>query len=166
MQYYTITSKEQLLKVKNEVVAICHADNARAYINPTKRSFKGVANTMMNLMVKSYTTENWKGMKSLFSSSCGQSYISTDKKFIVDLDDINPLYNLKDLEKYNEIINFIKELRGRGGAGTDKVFATVPTKSGVHLITAPFEEDAFKKRYPDIDVHKNNPTLLYYRYIL
>lgn len=165
IQYYTITSKEQLLNLKNEMVALCRADNARAYIHPTRRSFKAVANVMFGFMVKTYTTGNWKSMRSLFSTSCGRSYIAGDKKFIIDLDNIHPESSAEDLKKYNDIVNCIKKLRGHGGAGVDKVFATVPTKSGVHLITYPFDEDVFKEMYPDIDVHKNNPTLLYYEYI-
>ena len=39
IHYYTITSKNRLLGIKDEVVALCRADNARAYINPTKRHF-------------------------------------------------------------------------------------------------------------------------------
>lgn len=35
------------------------------------------------------------------------------------------------------------------------------TKSGYHLITKPFDMQVFRERFPDIDVHKNNPTNLY-----
>ena len=42
-----------------------------------------------------------------------------------------------------------------------KFIAEIPTKSGCHLITTPFNLQQFKEKYPDIDVHKNNPTLLY-----
>ena len=55
-------------------------------------------------------------------------------------------------------------MRGHGGENSDKVFMTVPTKSGVHLITWPFDLGQFKAKYPNIDVHKNNPTLLYFRW--
>ena len=37
----------------------------------------------------------------------------------------------------------------------------LPAKSGYHIITEPFNLQQFKEKYPDIDVHKNNPTLLY-----
>jgi hypothetical protein len=37
----------------------------------------------------------------------------------------------------------------------------VPTKNGIHLITNPFNLNAFKFGFPNIDVHKNNPTILY-----
>jgi len=37
----------------------------------------------------------------------------------------------------------------------------VPTKSGVHIITRPFNLKKFKEKYPNVDVHKDNPTILY-----
>ena len=44
-----------------------------------------------------------------------------------------------------------------------KFKALIPTKSGFHLITTPFDMSTFAKQYPNIDVHKNNPTLLYFK---
>ena len=38
----------------------------------------------------------------------------------------------------------------------------LPTANGVHFITKPFDLQRFKEIYPNTDVHKNNPTLLYY----
>ena len=42
-----------------------------------------------------------------------------------------------------------------------KVIKTIPTKNGFHLITEKFNVMEFKRRYPDIDIQKKNPTLLY-----
>ena len=42
-----------------------------------------------------------------------------------------------------------------------KYITNIPTKSGWHIITTPFNLQQFKEKYPNIDVHKNNPTLLY-----
>ena len=42
-----------------------------------------------------------------------------------------------------------------------KVDAIIPTKNGYHLITKRFDVMEFKKQYPDIDIAKKNPTLLY-----
>ena len=63
--------------------------------------------------------------------------------------------------------DYIKICRGHGGAGVDKVVAQVPTKSGIHLICHPFDvgqlEGYFNlKNIPIPDIHKNNPTLLFY----
>lgn len=159
VKYYTITSAEQLLSLKNEILAICHVDNARAYIHPTKRNAKEVANIAVELAVHTFVSQNWIGFKSMYSTACGQSFVTSDKKFIVDLDDIHEGDAILD-----EIRNKIYSYRGHGGENSDKVFMTVPTKSGVHLITWPFDVGQFTKDFPGIDIHKNNPTLLYFRW--
>ena len=43
----------------------------------------------------------------------------------------------------------------------EKFYARIPTKSGIHLISKPFNMNTFKKKYPNIDVHKDNPTILF-----
>lgn len=159
IKYYTITSAEQMMSLKNEILAICHVDNARAYIHPTKRSFKEVANIAVELAVHTYVSQNWIGFRSMYSTACGQSFIKGDKKFIVDLDDIHEGDPILE-----EIRNKIYTYRGHGGENSDKVFMTVPTKSGVHLVTYPFDIGQFEKDFPGIDIHKNNPTLLYFRW--
>jgi len=37
----------------------------------------------------------------------------------------------------------------------------VPTKNGYHLITRSFNMKVFSEKYPNIDVHKDNMTILY-----
>ena len=37
----------------------------------------------------------------------------------------------------------------------------IKTKSGIHIISAPFNLQKFREEFPDIDVHKDNPTILY-----
>ena len=157
VKYYTIYSPEQLLRYKDEIVAICRVDNARAYVHPTKRNAKEVANVAVELAVHTFVSQNWIGFKSMYSTACGKSFVTSDKKFIIDIDDIGP-----DDEKFKHIEKLIFEARGHGGENTDKVFMKVPTKSGWHLITYPFDVGHLAKHYPEIDVHKNNPTLLYY----
>ncbi len=49
-----------------------------------------------------------------------------------------------------------------GEVDLSKVITSIPTKNGIHLITKPFKVETFRKSFPDIDVQKKNPTLLYY----
>lgn len=37
--------------------------------------------------------------------------------------------------------------------------------SGLHLIFKPFNTKIFSDKYPEIDIQKNNPTILYYNKI-
>jgi hypothetical protein len=43
-----------------------------------------------------------------------------------------------------------------------KIIANIPTKNGVHLITERFDVKSFSEQYPEIDIQRKNPTLLYY----
>lgn len=43
----------------------------------------------------------------------------------------------------------------------EKVLMELPTKNGIHLITKPFDKREFNKKYPLVDIHKDNPINLY-----
>ena len=161
VKYYTITSKQQLLDLKEEIIGISKAVTGRVYIHPAKRSFKEVANVALELTAHTYVSQNWAGMRSVFSTAAGKSFMTTDKKYIVDIDDVD-LTTVEGQHRVEMISERIKEIRGKGGNNADKVCLAVPTKSGVHLITHPFDVGTFQKSFPNIDVHKNNPTLLYF----
>ena len=60
---------------------------------------------------------------------------------------------------YVSMRNYINELQVDANKSTEMVF--VKTKTGFHIITQPFNLLKFKERYPDTDVQKKNPTLLY-----
>jgi hypothetical protein len=85
----------------------------------------------------------------VFDSVVGQ--IKTqEKRWIVDID-------TKDEEEVTRIARLVDQVRPEGS----KIEAVLPTKSGYHLITKRFDVMEFKKHYPDIDIQKKNPTLLY-----
>jgi hypothetical protein len=153
VKYYTIRSVDELCKKEEEIKSICKALNARAYIHPTKRSFSEVADTTLRVTTDMYLSgKNIVGLKGAYSTACGKSFITKDKKFVVDIDDYDK--NIVDILNYIEIWCDPK--------AEAKFVYKVPTAHGIHLITKPFNTQAFSEKYPDIDVHKNNPTLLYF----
>ena len=153
IKYYTIKSLNHLESVKNDIISICDTLNARAYIHLTKRSFKEVSKVCLQHTVDTFLSENYEGLKGSFSTACGKSFITKDKKYIVDLDG-------DDVNKIDEYINFIETCEP---LDRKKVLYTVPTLHGIHIITIPFNVAKFNSVYPNIDIHKNNPTLLYYK---
>ena len=155
IKFYTIKSAEHLEKVENEIKSICNAVNARAYIHPTKRSFKAVSKECLKATVEMFLSENNMGLKGAYSTACGKSYITSDKKFVIDLDDENA-----SQEKIKEIVDYITN--ECEPLNHNKLCYRVNTVHGVHLITTPFNTAKFSQRFPSIDVHKNNPTLLYF----
>ena len=153
IKYYTIRSVDELCRKEEEIKSICHALNARAYIHPTKRSFSEVADATLRVTTDMYLSgKNVVGLKGAYSTACGKSFISNDKKFVVDID--------KEDENLVDIVNFIEIWCDPKAEA--KFLYKVPTAHGVHIITKPFNTKLFSERYPDIDVHKNNPTLLYF----
>ena len=155
IKFYTIKSAEHLEKVENEIKAICNAVNGRAYIHPTKRSFKAVSKECLNATVEMFLSENDMGLKGAYSTACGKSYITVDKKFVVDLDNENA-----SQEKINEVIDYMTN--ECEPLNQNKFCYYVPTAHGIHLITTPFNTAKFSQHFSNIDVHKNNPTLLYF----
>ena len=153
IKYYTIRSVDELSRKEEEIKSICHALNARAYIHPTKRSFSEVADATLRITTDMYLSgKNVVGLKGAYSTACGKSFISNDKKFVIDID--------KEDENLVDIVNFIEIWCDPKAEA--KFLYKVPTAHGVHIITKPFNTKLFSERYPDIDVHKNNPTLLYF----
>jgi hypothetical protein len=88
--------------------------------------------------------------KNLFESVVGKVK-RMENRWIVDIDD-------KDEKELAKTIAVLDETRPRG----NKVEAVIPTKSGYHLITKRFDVDMFRKSYPQVDIQKKNPTLLYF----
>jgi hypothetical protein len=96
--------------------------------------------------------------KGLFDSVVGQLK-THEKRWIIDIDNVST-DSFAHEEYYTSMREYINELQEE--AGKDKNMAFVKTKSGFHIITQPFNVMKFKEKYPDIDIQKKNPTLLYY----
>jgi len=146
---YCIESIEQLEKRYDEIIQLCEMFKARAYIHIQKQNHKDVAMNMITEIVNRIQSGQIN-QQHVFDSVVGQ--IKTqEKRWIVDIDS-------KENGIENLISNEIYMLRPEG----PKVEAVIPTKSGFHLITKRFDVMEFKKKYPEIDIQKKNPTLLYY----
>ena len=81
---------------------------------------------------------------------------STDQFYLVDVDN-----DTCDEERVANINVEIEENVRSGSSIGQRIKLCVPTKNGIHFICAPFDVASFKEKYPDIDVHKSNPTILY-----
>jgi hypothetical protein len=147
---YCVTSIEYLEKRYDEITQLCEMFKARAYIHIQKQNHKDVAMNMITEIVTRIQSGQIN-QKNVFDSVVGQ--IKTqEKRWIVDID-------TKDGTQLLSIMTSISICRPED---SDKVEAIIPTKNGFHLITKRFDVMEFKKQYPDIDIQKKNPTLLYY----
>ncbi len=147
---YCIESIEGLDERYDEITQLCEMFKARAYIHIQKQNHKDVGMNMITEIVTRIQSGQIN-QKNVFDSVVGQ--IKTqEKKWIVDID-------TKDGTQLLSIMTSISICRPED---SDKVEAIIPTKNGFHLITKRFDVMEFKKQYPDIDIQKKNPTLLYY----
>ena len=149
---YYIRSIEYLELKMPEIINLCEFHNARACINLNRRSFEKLAYQMLKKVTDCILNKDFKSVRKSYESVCGSfSNEKDNKKWIVDIDTKDDLC----IQVKADIIKL--EPFGQ------KVLACIETKNGYHLITNPFRLDKFKELYPQIEVHKNNPTLLYFK---
>ena len=156
---YCIESIDHLDRRYDEIKELCEMFKARAYIHVQKQNHRDVSLEMM-MSLAQRIKNGQPNQKGLFDSVVGQ--IKTqEKRWIVDIDtkDEQELKKVKDFIYYLEPMVFINSDKGEI---EDKVEAIVPTKNGFHLITKKFNVMEFAKKFPEIDIQKKNPTLLYY----
>ena len=146
---YCISSIEQLERKYDEIKMLCEVFKARAYIHIQKQSHKDVSLDMLVDLAQRIKSGQHK-QQNLFDSVVGQMK-TLEKRWIVDVD-------TKDKIGFQQIINITDNIRPIG----NKIETIIPTKNGFHFITKKFDVMEFKKHYPDVDIQKKNPTLLYY----
>lgn len=147
---YCIGSIEHLEKRYEEIKQLCEMFKARAYIHVQKQNHKDVSLNMLATLAERIR-DGVNKQQGLFDSVVGQ--IKTqEKKWIVDID-------TKEKSFIEEVATFINV---KCEPIRDKINGIIPTKNGYHLITDKFDVMTFKEKYPDLDVVKKNPTLLYY----
>jgi hypothetical protein len=146
---YCIESVDHLERRYEEIMQLCEMFKARAYIHVQKQNHRDVSLNMMVALAQRIQDGNLK-QQGLFDSVVGQVK-TQEKRWIVDVD-------VKDVGFAEEVAKFINSLRPEG----DKIETAIPTKNGYHLITERFDVKTFSEKYPDIDIQKKNPTLLYY----
>ena len=161
---YCIDSIEYLDKRYDEIKMLCEVFKARAYIHIQKQNHNDVSLEMlMSLAQRLVNKQN--NQKNLFDSVVGQMK-TLEKRWVVDVDqkEISPMmiahieYTCKPITE----VTFDQVGIPNGYKNGPKVEAIIPTKNGHHLITKRFDVKEFKEKYPEIDIQKKNPTLLYY----
>jgi hypothetical protein len=145
---YCIDSIEHLEKRYDEIKQLCEMFKARAYIHVQKQNHSDVSLDMLALLAERIKN-GVKNQKGLFDSVVGQ--IKThEKRWVVDVD-------TKDKQFLRDITMDLMEIQPVG----DKIEKVIPTKNGFHLITCKFNVMEFKEKYPDVEIQKKNPTLLF-----
>lgn len=147
---YCIESIDHLNNRYDEIKQLCEMFKARAYIHVQKQNHFDVSLNMTVLLAQRIQNGQYN-QKGLFDSVVGQ--IKTkEKRWVIDI----------DTKVSKEVLEIKLHIDGCRPFGEDKIITEIPTKNGVHLITKRFDVMEFKKKCPNIDIQKKNPTLLYY----
>jgi len=174
---------------KEQIVNLCHEHNARAYIRLNKRNADKISLQALKIStdelissihekyeepLKVYCEKNYINMDNItdttkkfliirmisdilvdgdwfdssvryqFLSAAGQFASDPVKKWIIDVDD-NLI--LDEVKSYLETIT--------------KVLMVIPTKNGIHIITTGFNPNLFINKFPNVEIKKDSPTVLY-----
>ena len=154
---YFIIDINDLDFYEQEIKGLCKFFEARAYINLAPKSIKKTTMLQLKYLIeRAYIGDFKKIWKSW--NTCAGEIKGEEPRWVVDVDNISIDNTNLQKENYEErLVKYLAYLEPVG----NKVIAKIPTKSGFHLITTPFNLQQFKEKCSDIDVHKNNPTLLY-----
>lgn len=145
---YYISSQECLLNRYDEIKQLCHQFNARASIRLNVRSYESVAFKALENIANSMRNREYKFIKASYDRACGLGHNDKEKKWILDIDEID-IDNLEFIKK--DLITL---------SNKDIILEEIESKSGIHLITKPFNSFVFLDIHK-IEIHKDNPTNLY-----
>lgn len=155
---FYISSFEAYDRTVLQIIKLCDYENARAYFRLNKRNYKALAPHMVKRTVELAFGNDCHALKNVFDSVAGEYHSDPDKKWIVDVDwsDHIPKENLIRFEELERDLTLWQKEAKR-----IPLLFKLPTKNGIHIITRPFNLQIFKSVHPNIDVHKDNPSILY-----
>lgn len=150
---YFISSFEYFDFIKPEVTKLCDVFGARAYINLNRRSYEKMSFHLLKKVTDQICNKEFNKAYKAYHTVCGEYVQESDKLWILDDDIKFP----PDLITYLGTV--LSEIQPHG----PKIKYIIPTLSGQHIITSPFNLKEAKSILDDfkLDVHKNNPTILY-----
>jgi len=150
---FYVYSESQFDSLKDKIIDICDRNNARAYIRLNRRSDKKIALQLLARLASKIANNDHK-VRDLYDSVAGEFHDEENKTWIVDIDShlIDRIDGIEQL-----IIALQSEIK------RIPICHRIPTKTGIHLITGPFNIQAFNSAFfpRNIDILKDNPTLLY-----
>jgi len=151
---YFIKNLDQLNKQWLEMVKLAEVFEARVMINLNPRNFQKAAFHVLQKIANQMSNADFESVPKAYISVCGEYHNEIDKRWLIDLDK-------DDMSLYSEVIDMVINLQAEIWNREYEILAELPTKSGLHIITNPFNLDKFAKAFPKLEVHKNNPVNMY-----
>lgn len=150
---YYITSIEKFDRVFGEIKQCCDMFWLRAYISVNAKSKQEATKKTCERYAHNIVTNDYRSPWRALPSVCG-SLEGKDKRWIVDID---------NKEDFDAVASIIRKCRS---AHDNPIVCGIPTKSGYHIITHPFNLQEFRTICNEEgievpEVKKNHITLLY-----
>ena len=160
---YYIRKPEDLDRYRNEITMLCDMLRLRAYVSVNYKSFRQVTLDTLAELARRVANNDYKKNYNVYESCSGQYCHSQNKRWVIDIDNETSI-NSDKVKKIEDIINLCQPIN------KNKIVTKLLTKSGVHIITMPFDRASFTlhctnnlgKGIDEIpDIKKNHLTLLY-----
>jgi len=148
---FYVYSESQFDSLSSKIIDLCDRNNARAYIRLNRRSDKKIALNVLSKLATRIVNNEFK-VRDLYDSVAGETHSEENKTWVVDVD--------YELTNYIHVVETIVMSLQRE-INRVPICHHIPTKTGIHLITGPFNIQAFNNHGMNIDIHKDGPTLLY-----
>lgn len=146
---YQIDKLSDLDKYYDEIIMMCNTFNLRAYFEVARKSYKQVTLDSLVELSQRVANNDFKKVHSIIDS-CTSKYVnSSHKRWIVDIDDGD-----SDTLSLDELFEFYTEIISTKCRPGHTVIGKVPTKSGLHLITKPFDLKTFSKLIHEAGINK------------
>lgn len=159
---YYIDTLTKYDKVQDEIRLLCRTLRLRAYASVCRKSFRRVTMNTLAEMARRAALDDFRRPYAVFESCSGKDVGKDDKYWVVDIDG-DGMYLAETTSAICETyINLLCKPDG------NKVELTIPTRSGIHLITRPFDLQEFNRLCTEKagfssapEVKKNHLTLLF-----
>ena len=154
---YYIDSLELFDRYIEEIKQCCEMFKLRAYISVNAKSKIELSKKTLvkyaEMVALEESKKPWR-----FCDSVNGSMSGKEKRWVIDID---------DCENNKQYLYYVREAIGRCSTKYDNaIVVTLPTKSGFHIITHPFNTYEFNNHCKDMgiktpEIKKNHITLLY-----
>lgn len=158
---YTINDISDLDKYKQEIITICDALKVRAYISVNYKSHKQVTLDAMVEYANDIAQDCFNNSRGIYDSVVAKFVDRSKQLWIIDVDKDDSFDKSVDelTDLYIKTIESCKPYK--------KIVTVIPTKSGKHIITHPFDASELYLKIGELVklgsnlIKKNDVTLLY-----
>lgn len=152
MCFYLITSREMLQELREEIIWKCNHYRATALINPAPKDFSTLQLEVLRKTACNTANHNTVNIMRLIGR-CAAKIKSRTRIYQVDVPD-NSMTEVM-LEWFDEYFKLDKDLPFGDTRETLYLKSMFPTPEGQTLVTVPFEKEAFKKVFPEVEISTN-----------